>query len=77
MVLLGVLTFSVRFLVTHDTKNDQILGSVIAQSTPRLNMMDVKVFHPPAPLATPGISLQELSQLLVTLLSHEIDRIAN
>ena len=31
------------FLVTRDAKSDQILGRVITQSTPRLNVMDLKI----------------------------------
>jgi hypothetical protein len=49
------------FLVRHDTKSDQILGSRIAQSAPRLNVTDLKILHTPASLATPDISLQAFS----------------
>jgi hypothetical protein len=49
---------SVGILVALDTKNYQILGRVIAQSAPWLNVMDLKILHAPAPLATPSISLQ-------------------
>jgi hypothetical protein len=39
-------------------EGDQILSSVIAQSASWLNVMDLKIFHPPAQLTTPVISLQ-------------------
>ena len=46
------------FLMARRAKGDQILGSVIAQSASRLNVMDLKTLHPPARLTTPTISLQ-------------------
>ena len=52
---------SVGVLVALDTKSYQILGRVIAQSAPRLNVMDLKIFHAPARLATPAISLQNFA----------------
>jgi hypothetical protein len=45
------------FLMTRCAEDDQILGSVIAQSAPRQNVMDLKTLHSPAPLATPAVSL--------------------
>jgi hypothetical protein len=39
-------------------ESDQILGGVIAQSAPPLNVMDLKILHSPARLTTPSISLQ-------------------
>jgi hypothetical protein len=48
---------SMGFLVAPDTESNQILGRVIAQSAPPLNVMDLKTFHTPARLATPAISL--------------------
>ena len=47
------------FLMARCAEGDQILGSVIAQSAPRLNVMDLKILHSPARLATPAISLQD------------------
>jgi hypothetical protein len=40
-------------------ESDQILGSVIAQSAPPLNVMDLKIIHSPARLTRPSISLQD------------------
>jgi hypothetical protein len=45
------------FLMTRCAEGDQILGSVIAQSAPRLNVMDLKILHTPTRLAAPAISL--------------------
>jgi hypothetical protein len=47
-------------LIARCTEGDQILGRVVAQSAPRLNLMDLKAFHPPAPLASSAI-LPEIS----------------
>jgi len=47
------------FLVARCAEGNQILGSVIAQSAARLNVMDLKTLCSPAPLATPAISLQD------------------
>ena len=55
---------SVGFLVTHDTKSDQIFCCVITQAVPPLNVMDLKIFHPPAQLATPAVSLQNFTAKL-------------
>ena len=55
------LGFPMGFLMARRAEGDQILGSVIAQSAPRLNVMDLKILHSPARLATPSISLQDLS----------------
>ena len=52
---------SVSVLVALDAKSYEILSRVIAQSAPRLNVMDLKIFHPPARLATPAISLQNFT----------------
>jgi hypothetical protein len=48
-------------LMAPRAEGDQILGSVIALSAPRLNVMDLKIFHPPARLTTPSISLQDFT----------------
>jgi hypothetical protein len=37
-----------RLLMARCAKGDQILGGVIAQSAPPLNVMDLKIFHSPA-----------------------------
>ncbi len=47
------------FLMARFAEGDQILGSVIAQSAPPLNVMDLKIFHPPTPLASPAVSLED------------------
>jgi hypothetical protein len=47
------------FLMARRAEGDQILGSVIAQSAPPLNVMDLKILHSPARLTTPSISLQD------------------
>ncbi len=50
---------SVDVLVALDAKAYEILSRIIAQSAPRLNVMDLKIFHSPAPLASPAISFQD------------------
>jgi hypothetical protein len=45
------------FLMAGGAEGDQIFGRVITQLAPRLNVMDLKIFHAPAPLATPAVSL--------------------
>ena len=49
------------FLVAPETKSYQVLGSVIAQLAPRLNVMDLKTLDAPARLTTPSISLQNFT----------------
>src|SRR6266404_679583 len=46
-------------LMARSAEGDQILGSVIAQSAPRLNVMDLKTLDAPARLATPAVSVQD------------------
>jgi hypothetical protein len=55
---------SMNFLVTRCTKNHEILGRVIAHSAPRLDVVNLKIFHSPAPLASPPVSLQHLTAKL-------------
>jgi hypothetical protein len=45
------------FLMAPCAESNQILGSVIAQSAARLNVMDLKTLDATARLATPAISL--------------------
>jgi hypothetical protein len=52
---------SVSNLVADDTESHQILGCVIAQSAPRVNVMDLQTINAPARLATPPISLQDFA----------------
>jgi hypothetical protein len=54
--LFSLLPLSMNFSVARCAEGDQILGSVIAQSAPRLNVMDLKIFHPPALLTAPAVS---------------------
>ena len=53
------------FLVALGTKGDKILGYVISQASPRLNVMDLKSFDASARLATPAVPLQDLPAKLV------------
>jgi hypothetical protein len=50
---------SVSVLVALDAKSYEILSRVITQTAPRLDVMDLKAFHPPTPLATPYISFRD------------------
>ncbi len=60
------LRLPVHFLMARCAERDQIFGRVIALSAPRQNMMDLKIFHPPARLASPSVSLQHFpAQLLI------------
>jgi len=45
------------FLMALCAESNQILGSVIAQSAPRLNVMDLKTVDASTRLATPAVSL--------------------
>ncbi len=49
------------FLVTHGTKNYLILSRAITKATPRLEVMDLKIFPSSAELATPAIPLQNFT----------------
>ena len=58
---------SVSVLVALDTESYEILSRIIAQAAPRLNVMDLKIFHAPARLATPAVSLQDfLAELTIS-----------
>jgi hypothetical protein len=48
-------------LMARCTKDDQILCSVIAESAPPLNVMNLKILHAPTRLASPTISLQDFT----------------
>jgi hypothetical protein len=50
---------SMKRLMTARTESDQIFLLIVALSAPPLNVMDLKIFHAPARLATPAISLQD------------------
>jgi hypothetical protein len=49
------------FLVAPHAKSYQILGRVIAEAAPRLNVMNLKLIHLPTTLATPAVSLQDFT----------------
>jgi hypothetical protein len=63
---------SVSFLVTRDTQGYQVLGRVIAEAAPGLNVMDLKIFRSPAELATPTIPLQDFIAELTISLGFEL-----
>ena len=52
---------SVGVLMALDAKSYEILSRIIAQSAPRLNVMDLKIFHASARLTSPAISLQDFT----------------
>jgi hypothetical protein len=52
---------SMSVLVALHTKNYEILSRIITQAAPRLNVMDLKIFHSSARLASPAISLQDFA----------------
>ena len=55
-------------LMARCAEGDQILSSVIAQSASWQNVMDLKILHAPAPLASPAISLQDFTaELAISL----------
>ena len=47
-----------RFLMARRAKGNQIVGRVIAQSAPWLNVVDLKILYASAPLATPPVPVQ-------------------
>jgi len=49
----------VSVLVALDAKSYEILGRIIAQSAPRLNVMDLKIFHAPTRLASPAVAIED------------------
>ena len=55
----------VSLLVALGAKSHEILSRVIAQSAPPLNVMHLKILHAPARLASPAISLQDITAELV------------
>jgi hypothetical protein len=70
--LLGQMTrtkLPMGFLMTRCAECDQIFASVIALPAARLNVMDLKSFRSPTPLATPPISLQNFpTELAISFL---------
>ena len=51
-------------LMARSAEGEQILVSVMAQSAPPLNVMDLEIFHASAILATPAVSLQNFTAKL-------------
>jgi hypothetical protein len=51
----------VSALVAFGAKSYEILGCVIAEAAPRLDVMDLKIFRSPADLAAPAIPLQDFT----------------
>jgi len=47
--------------VAFCTERHQILGIVIAEPTPRLNVMDLKFLHASTRMATPAVSFQDFT----------------
>jgi hypothetical protein len=62
---------SVSALVARDAKSYQILGRVIAEAAPRLNVMDLKALNTPAELAAPAVPLQNFTAELAISLRLE------
>ena len=52
---------SVNVLMALDAKSYEILSRIIAQSTSRTNVMDLKSLHASTRLATPAVSLQDFT----------------
>jgi len=53
-----------NIFVALSTNSCEIFGRVITQSIPRANMVDLKIFHTSAPLASPAISFQNFTAKL-------------
>jgi len=47
--------------VAIGTKGDQVSFSIVTQSAPPLNVMDLETFHAPTRLAPPPVSLQDFT----------------
>jgi hypothetical protein len=50
-----------HFSMARHAESNQILFSIITEFAPRPNVMDLKVLHGPAGLASPAISLQDFA----------------
>jgi hypothetical protein len=50
-----------NFSMARRAEDNQIFGSIIAQSGSRQKVMDLKIFHGSAGLASPAISLQDFT----------------
>jgi hypothetical protein len=59
---------SASVLVALDAESYEILSRIIAQAAPGLDVVNLKILHAPARLATPAISLQNfLAELAIIL----------
>jgi hypothetical protein len=64
---------SVSVMVTLDAKSYEILGRVIAEVAPWLNVMDLKIFRSSANLAAPAVPLQDfMAQLAIRRCAREL-----
>src|ERR1035437_921939 len=54
------MAISVSVLVALGAKSYEIIGRIITLLASRLDVMDLKTFHPSARLATPAVSLQDM-----------------
>ena len=52
---------SVSVLVAIDAKNYEILSRIIAEAAARLNVVNLKIFHLPVPLASPTVAFQDFT----------------
>ena len=58
---------SMSLVMATCTKSYEILSRIITQSAPPLDVMDLEIFHTPARLASPAISLQDfLAELAIS-----------
>ena len=48
-------------LVALDAKSYEILSQIIAEAAPRLNVVNLKIFTPPAPLASSTVTFQDFT----------------
>jgi hypothetical protein len=62
---------SVNVLVALDTKSYEIRSRIIAEAAPRLNVVNLKIFHPPAPLASPTVTFQDFTAQLAIIFRFE------
>ena len=60
------------FLMALRAEGDQIFRGIITQTTPRLNVVDLKIFRSSAELAAPAIPLQYLTAELAIRLGLKL-----
>jgi hypothetical protein len=57
-----------NFSVATGTKRYQILGTVVSEAAPRLNVMNLKSLDAPAQLTSPAVSIQDFpAELAISL----------